>query len=131
MTPERWQAVDALLQAALERPAAARAAFLEEACASDAVLRQEVESLLRCEQDDNFLAAFPAALAAELVAGQSDLSGRSFGHYRIERRIGQGGMGVVYQTHDARLGRPVALKLLHARFTQDPERVRRFQREAR
>jgi serine/threonine-protein kinase len=50
MRPERWQQLDQLLGAALERPPAERAAFLAEACAGDEVLRQEVESLLRSEE---------------------------------------------------------------------------------
>jgi len=132
MTHERWQQVDQLLEAALARPSGERAAFLAEACADDAALRQEVESLLRFhEEEDDFLEALPAALAAEVVAGSDEWSGRRFGHYQIERRLGQGGMGVVYLARDTRLGRPVALKLLQPRFTQDPERVRRFRREAR
>ena len=52
-------------------------------------------------------------------------------HYRVDRLIGVGGMGEVYLAEDDTLVRKVALKLLPARFTQDQERVRRFQREAR
>ncbi|MGH9751291.1 MAG: protein kinase domain-containing protein [Blastocatellia bacterium] len=132
MTPERWRAVDELLEAALAHSPDGRAAFLAEACADDTALRQEVESLLRHhEQEDGFLESLPGALAAEVVAGRDEWAGRQFGHYQIERRLGQGGMGVVYLARDTRLGRPVALKLLQSRFTQDPERVRRFRREAR
>ncbi len=132
MTPERWRTVDELFDAALARPSGERAAFLAEACADDAALRQEVESLLRFhEPEDGFLEDLPAALAADVVAGRDEWAGRRFGHYQIERRLGQGGMGVVYLARDTRLGRPVALKLLQPRFTQDPERVRRFRREAR
>ncbi len=52
-------------------------------------------------------------------------------HYRVGRLIGVGGMGEVYLADDWTLNRKVALKLLPARYTQDEERVRRFQREAR
>jgi serine/threonine protein kinase/tetratricopeptide (TPR) repeat protein len=52
-------------------------------------------------------------------------------HYLVDRLIGAGGMGEVYLAEDATLARKVALKLLPERFSDDPERVRRFQREAR
>jgi hypothetical protein len=57
MTPERWQQIEQLYHAALERDANERAAFLAEACAGDYVLRGEVESLLRCDEcAEHFLA---------------------------------------------------------------------------
>jgi predicted ATPase len=60
-----------------------------------------------------------------------DLSGRMLGTYRIEARIGVGGMGEVYRAYDARLARPVAIKLLTSAFSADPEWVERFRIEAR
>jgi TolB-like protein/tetratricopeptide (TPR) repeat protein/predicted Ser/Thr protein kinase len=56
--------------------------------------------------------------------------GETIGHYRIERRLGEGGMGVVYEALDRRLERSVALKLLRAELN-DPQLLQRFQREAR
>ncbi len=67
----------------------------------------------------------PIAPPAELQPG------RMIGRYRIERRLGAGGMGVVYLAQDTRLGRPVALKLLPSNLTNDTARVHRFQQEAR
>src|SRR5262245_38957238 len=58
-------------------------------------------------------------------------AGTSIAHYRILSRLGAGGMGEVYLAEDTRLGRKVALKLLPAKFTQDEDRVRRFEQEAR
>src|SRR5215211_2682911 len=52
-------------------------------------------------------------------------------HYRIIKKIGAGGMGEVYLAEDARLGRRVALKILSPEFTDDQERLRRFEQEAR
>jgi len=57
--------------------------------------------------------------------------GRTLGHYRVESELGSGGMGVVYEGSDTRLGRKVAIKLLHASLVQDAERMARFEREAR
>src|SRR5437867_2794973 len=52
-------------------------------------------------------------------------------HYEILNQLGAGGMGEVYLAHDTRLGRHVAVKMLPEIFAQDPERVSRFQREAK
>jgi Tol biopolymer transport system component len=59
------------------------------------------------------------------------LPGRRLGPYEILSAIGAGGMGEVYQAHDTKLGRDVAIKVLPANFVNDPERLSRFQREAR
>jgi serine/threonine-protein kinase len=53
------------------------------------------------------------------------------GHYHVVRKLGEGGMGVVYQATDSVLGRQVAIKLLHEPFLQDADRLARFEREAR
>ena len=60
-----------------------------------------------------------------------DLIGRTLGHYRIVEKIGAGGMGVVYRAHDERLDRNVAIKVLPESVAQDPDRIGRFEREAK
>ena len=57
-------------------------------------------------------------------------AGSRIGPYDIVSLIGMGGMGEVYQAHDSRLGRDVALKVIPPSFVEDPERVARFRREA-
>ncbi len=57
--------------------------------------------------------------------------GSTLGHYRIVEKIGEGGMGEVYRAHDERLDRDVAVKVLPASVAQDPERIARFEREAK
>src|SRR5918912_786069 len=135
MPLERWQEVDELVQAALERAPHERAAFLAEACANDEDLRREVESLLSFEgQATGFIEAPSYKATAEMFVSEGGtplFAGRTLGHYRVEREIGRGGMGEIYLAVDTRLGRPVALKLLPASFIRDAERVARFRREAR
>src|SRR6202051_620337 len=58
-------------------------------------------------------------------------SGTKLGSYEVVAQIGAGGMGEVYRARDSKLGRDVAIKVLPANFVNDPERLSRFQREAR
>ena len=57
--------------------------------------------------------------------------GKTLSHYRIVEKIGEGGMGEVYRARDTKLDRDVALKVLPEAFTSDPDRLARFEREAK
>ncbi len=134
----RWQLIEDLFHAALAHPPAQRAAWLAEACPTDADLQAEVLSLLAAhEQDEESVLDLPAQLvqqaAQQLVTATPATlqSGQILSHYQILSWLGRGGMGEVYLAEDTRLGRRVALKLLPTAFSQDAERVRRFEREAR
>jgi serine/threonine protein kinase len=138
MTPERWQQIDQLFCAALEREPDERAAFLDQACDGDAELRQEVESLLAAEAEtEHTTKALPAQIAAQIAAEMlvddqaKKIIGRQISHYRILSPLGKGGMGEVFLAQDTNLKRQVALKLLPRPFTAVAERVQRFEREAR
>ncbi len=66
-----------------------------------------------------------------MVEQQDSLVGKSVSHYSVVRRLGSGGMGVVYEAEDSRLGRNVALKFLPPELARDGSSLERFQREAR
>lgn len=134
MTPERWQQIDKLFHAALACEPAKRAEFLRAECGDDEPLRLEVESLISSHQESaSFTDAPVGGLAAELLAFEHPTLaiGEEIRNYRIVRQIGAGGMGEVYLANDTRLGRQVALKILPPKFTADPQRVNRFEQEAR
>jgi eukaryotic-like serine/threonine-protein kinase len=108
--------------------------FLDQACAGDEALRREVESLLAAEQSvGGFITAPALRDAAQLLTGESPeaMVGKQLGHYQILSFIGAGGMGEVYAAKDTRLGRRVAVKLLHASVSSDADRLRRFGQEAK
>ena len=109
MDPERWSRVEALFHASLDLAAEDRERFLRAECGPDDALRAEIESLLeRARGSGAFLEASALedaarariSTAAEPPPGGSpapDLSGEVIAHFRIVRRLGEGGMGVVYE----------------------------------
>src|SRR5258708_3587460 len=100
------------------RPVPERAAFLAQACADDPELRGEVQSLLDKE-------------SAPVSAIKTLSPGAKLGNFEIVELIGRGGMGEVYRAGDSRLKRDVAIKVLPAGLARDPDRIARFEREAR
>jgi serine/threonine protein kinase/Tol biopolymer transport system component len=123
MTPERYQRLAEVFEAACERNGDARAAFLDEACAGDDALRRAVEELFVADQKSRGLLEKPLAAFACAVPGSQ------IGPYRIEGKLGEGGVGVVFRALDTKLNRPVAIKFLADDLADAPAR-RRFQREA-
>ncbi len=134
MTPERYRQIGQLYHEASALTPDERAAFLDGACAGDPLLRQQVEALLIANDEaESFIEQPAMEVAAEMFATQQAgaMIGRAFGHYKMVSWLGAGGMGEVYLARDGKLGRQVALKLLPQEFTRDPQRIRRFQQEAR
>lgn len=127
MSPERWEQVKSLYDAALAAEAPVRVALLESA---DPEVRREVESLLKhesgsCPLDCGAISDVEMEMPAHLREGSY------LGSYRIQGLLGRGGMGEVYRAHDKKLARDVAIKTLPEEFAQKPERLARFRREAR
>ncbi|MGI8919431.1 MAG: protein kinase domain-containing protein [Pyrinomonadaceae bacterium] len=134
MTPDRWQQIDHLFHSVLARPLGDRTQFLEQECRGDEFLRSEVESLIEShEQSGTFIDKPAEDLAAELLnASPIRLkAGQALGHYIISSLLAVGGMGEVYLARDEKLGRRIAIKLLPSAFTNNEDRVRRFELEAR
>src|SRR6266705_3352476 len=108
----------AILNAALDLPAEQRAAYLEEACAGDAALRQRVEELLQAhEKAEGFLETPPAGLefkrTVQLPILPTEKPGDKIGHFKLLQQIGEGGCGVVYMAEQEEpVRRRVALKVI-------------------
>jgi eukaryotic-like serine/threonine-protein kinase len=128
MTPERWRQVTEVFHTALARTGSARVPYLDQACAGDPTLRAEVEGMLAGHAESARLST--VSVNAPTTMPQLE-AGTMIGPYRIENLIGAGGMGQVYRARDTKLGRDVAVKVLPAPFISDPERLARFEREAR
>lgn len=131
-TAEHWQQVQDLFHAALERDSRDRSVFLDNSCVGNEVLRREVAWLISAhETEDHFIDSPGYVSASDVLASHHFEPGEMLAHYKIQGALGAGGMGEVYLAEDSRLNRKVALKLLPPHFTVNPDRVRRFEREAR
>lgn len=123
--PARWERTKEILGAALERDPSQRGAFLDQACAGDAALRSEINSLLDAHAQADHLSE--GAFTTELT--DAPLLSRVVGPYRLLRKLGEGGMGQVWLAEQtAPVRRKVALKLVRAGMF-DETSLRRFQGE--
>src|SRR5262245_44769944 len=140
----RWVQIKDIYNRALDLSREERESCLVDACASDADLRHEVESLLAAHAEAGTFLLGPTikVAAPEVVADEFSpaavaqlpnaprLIGQELANYRIISLLGKGGMGEVYLAQDTILRRKIALKILPAIFTADEDRLKRFVQEA-
>ena len=123
MTPELYQRLKPLYDAALDGPTEKRAAFAAEACGDDRELRAELEALLKENDERTATLGVPFIRFEELFAGPE----RAFadgeliqGRFEIVRHLGNGGMGEVYEAIDRQLGR-IAIKTIRPSLVTNPQ----------
>ena len=137
MDPNRWHRIKELYHDALAHPDGEREAFLAQACADDNVIFGQIQRLLAQPVSTDIILGRLGGPEAELVASLRDearpslRTGQRIGVYQVQTLLGVGGMGEVYRARDTRLGRDVAIKMLPRALTADPDRLIRFECEAR
>ena len=139
MEAERWKLLEDLFEKANTIPAEERPQFIEEATKGDEWLRKQLIRLIAGQDDaSHFFSSFKDDIFPEdftpnrdLVSENHPLIGTSIGPYNIVARLGQGGMGEVFEGIDTRLDRQVALKFLSDHYLQDDIARKRFISEAR
>jgi non-specific serine/threonine protein kinase/serine/threonine-protein kinase len=124
MTPEKWEKAKDVFQSALALSDEAQTSFIADACADDAEMRSEVQSLIAAFQQAGSFIEMPAAGDAikvlDNVAGDA-VKGQRIGPYRVEKQLGRGGMGIVYLAvrADEQYERQVAIKLVKRGLDSD------------
>ena len=140
MVGPEWEKLKEIFHTAVTLQPKDRPAYLDQACAGDALLRQSVESLLKSHEECGFVDEPAYAAAANLLIDDEHRAqlevgafqpGDTIGRYRINSLLGEGGMGRVYLAEDTKLHRKVSLKFLSKAVTSDHEKLLRFEQEAR
>jgi serine/threonine protein kinase/tetratricopeptide (TPR) repeat protein len=125
MIPEQWEEIKEKLDAALDLAPGERSAYLDKVASGNPELRHELESLIAAHERAGVDFLRPSSLSHLTLK-----TGTRLGDYEVLTLLGSGGMGEVYRARDLRLRRDVAIKVLPALVSSDPERLRRFEQEA-
>ena len=134
ITPDRWRRIETVLSSAASSRQSAGRRGSQQRAERTRILRHEVESLLTQHTSTAAMLERGAEAAASALIRNAGAwlapEGGSAVH-EILAPVGAGGMGEVYRARDTQLGRDVAIKVLPRAFTADPDRLARFEREAR
>jgi serine/threonine protein kinase len=133
MTPEHWKHLRELFAVAIEYGPDQRATYLDEICADDPALRDEIDSLVASHFDaETFIEtpAFGSALQPTTELAPEEIAGRRIGSYELVRELGRGGMGTVYlaERADKQYEKLVAIKIVRRGMDTD-DILRRFRNE--
>jgi serine/threonine-protein kinase len=131
MTPDLWQRLKPLFNAALEIPEEERAGFVSKVCGEDEQVREELAALLKANDEHTAFDDSPIMSFKNLLPPKMDpffVGALILNRFRIVRHIGAGGMGNVYEATDLELGR-VALKTIRAEIASSPDMLARFRKE--
>src|SRR5262245_36453418 len=125
MTPENWERIKALFEAALQQAPAERASFFAKNCPEEDFRAQVDKMLADHDKAGSFLSdpVLGSPPRKALRTGASDLTSGEIvaGRFKIVRMLGKGGMGEVYEAEDIKLRRVVALKFLPDDLCQNPQ----------
>jgi len=133
MKPDRSARVKELLAEIADIPADKRRQYLEDACRDDPEMLKEIGSVLARGSDTPTIITSDDSIPGKIAVSteQTDMVGQTISHFRIEKKIASGGMGVLYRAIDLNLRRRVAIKVLRPDVLSQPGIRERFVREAR
>jgi serine/threonine protein kinase/tetratricopeptide (TPR) repeat protein len=134
MDPHRWQTVNRIFHAALGVPASERESFVSKASEGDPEVERDVKRLLRADSEaESYLETppIPFNVAADALPSPFTPDETIKNRFRIERHVGQGGMGHVFEAFDLDLKVRVALKVIRPEIASNPAALEYFRREVR
>jgi len=131
MTPELWQRLKPLYDAALELAPSMRDQYVEQVCGNDHELKRELIALLKAGTESTWAGEAPLLSVSNFLIPDVrpfSIGERILGRFEIVRHLGTGGMGEVYEATDLELGR-IALKTIRPEIAGNPNTLARFRKE--